>query len=797
MNEAETRAEYIDPKLKEDGWDKNTDPDVVIRREYSITIGRLKSTGGREKPLIADYLLAYKNRNLAIIEAKSISKNVSEGVAQAINYAEKLKLDNAYSANGRAIYYIDMDSGKEGEVDKFHSPQELLNKSCPELNSWQKSFDSSPFESKGGSRGGRYYQEIAIERIMDAIANKKRRILLTLATGTGKTFIAFQVAWKLYQSRWNLQFDGKRRPRILFLADRNLLANQAFNEFSSFPEDALVRIKPDEIKKRNAVPTNGSIFFTIFQTFMCGPDDSPYFGEYPKDFFDFVVVDECHRGGARDESTWRAILDYFSPAVQLGMTATPRREVNRDTYLYFGDPVYVYSLKEGINDGFLTPYKLRKIKTTLDTYKYDSEDKVIEGEIDEEKEYLEKDFNRRIHIKAREENRVKIFMDMINQKEKTLVFCHTQEHAAIVRDIINQYKKSTEPNYCVRVTSNDGDLGEQYLREFQDNEKTIPTILTTSEKLSTGVDARNIRNIVLLRPVKNIVEFKQIIGRGTRLFDGKFFFTIYDFVNASENFSDPEWDGEPEDPELCKICNRYPCECEAKPPKECPRCGKIPCVCLVDPPQVCEKCGEYPCVCKKMVKIKLKDGKELEIQHTVESTFWGPDGEQLSAEEFLNLLYGRLPEFFSTEEELRKLWSVPSTRNALLTELAEAGINKEDLKALQKIIEAENSDLFDVLEYIAFNKKPISRETRVKVAEAKMYYGLNKEQIEFVEFVISKYLETGVEELSQDKLSTLLELKYKAIGNAHTKLGGNKNIINLFIDFQKHLYDNTITSKVV
>jgi type I restriction enzyme R subunit len=335
------------------------------------------------------------------------------------------------------------------------------------------------------------------------------------------------------------------------------------------------------------------------------------------------------------------------------------------------------------------------------------------------------------------------------------------------------------------------------LREFQDNEKTIPTILTTSQKLSTGVDARNIRNIILLRAVENIIEFKQIIGRGTRLFDGKFFFTIYDFVGATKKFRDPEWDGEPEDPELCDICNKYPCECEKQPPKECPRCGKIPCVCLVDPPQVCEKCGEYPCVCKKMVKIKLKDGRELEIQHTVESTFWGPDGEQLSVEEFLNLLYGRLPEFFSTEEELRKLWSVPSTRNALLTELEENGINNEDLKALQTIINAENSDLFDVLEFIAFHKKPISRETRVKVAEAKMYYGLNDEQIEFVEFVISKYLETGVDELSQDKLSTLLELKYKAIGNAHTKLGETKSIINLFIDFQKHLYDNTITSKVV
>lgn len=271
---------------------------------------------------------------------------------------------------------------------------------------------------------------------MSAIADSKDRIILTLATGTGKTFIAFQIAWKLYHTRWNLKRDGTRRPRILFLADRNILANQAFNDFSAFPEDALARIKPDEIKKKGKVPTNGSIFFTIFQTFMCGTGKdgkpAPYFGEYPRDYFDFIVIDECHRGGANDEGNWRGILEYFKPAVQLGLTATPKRKDNVDTYRYFGEPVYIYSLKEGINDGFLTPFKVKRIQTTLDKYIFVSDDTVIEGEVEEGREYLEPDFNRIIEIKEREAKRVQIILSEINQNEKSIVFCATQEHAAAI-----------------------------------------------------------------------------------------------------------------------------------------------------------------------------------------------------------------------------------------------------------------------------------------------------------------------------------------------------------------------------
>jgi type I restriction enzyme R subunit len=585
-----------------------------------------------------------------------------------------------------------------------------------------------------------------------------------MATGTGKTFIAFQIAWKLFQTRWNLKRDGSRRPRILFLADRNILADQAFNAFSAFPEDAMVRINPKEIAKKGSVPTNGSIFFTIFQTFMSGPENTPYFGEYPADYFDFIVIDECHRGGANDEGNWRGIMEYFSPAVQLGLTATPKRRDNADTYRYFGKPVYIYSLKEGINDGFLTPFKVRRVKTTIDDYIYVSDDKIIEGEVEEGKIYEEADFNRIIEIKEREAKRVQILLDEVNQNEKAIVFCATQDHAAAVRDLINQYKKSNEPNYCVRVTANDGALGEQYLREFQDNEKTIPTILTTSQKLSTGVDARNIRNIVLMRPVNSIIEFKQIIGRGTRLFDGKEYFTIYDFVDAYHHFADPEWDGEPID----ETTDKEPREPkEPKEPKETP------------PP-------------KEKLKIKLADGKEREIQHMISTSFWGADGKPISVEEFLQSLFGALPEFFKSEDELRKIWSYPITRKALLNKLTDAGYGKDELATMQKLINAEKSDLFDVLEYVAFAEKPITREKRVAEAQSNIFALLNNKQKEFLEFVLSKYIETGVEELDEEKLPDLLTLKYHAIKDASEMLGGVENIRTTFFDFQKYLYERKL-----
>ena len=504
------------------------------------------------------------------------------------------------------------------------------------------------------------------------------------------------------------------------------------------------------------------------------------------------MIDECHRGGANDECNWRKILGYFSPAVQLGLTATPKRRDNVDTYVYFGEPVYVYSLKEGINDGFLTPFRVKQIQTTMDYYTYTSDDTVVEGEIEVGKLYEEADFNTNIVIRERERKRVELFLGMINQKEKTLVFCATQQHALLVRDFINQLSTSKDPNYCHRVTADDGALGEQHLRDFQDNEKSIPTILTTSQKLSTGVDARNIRNIVLMRPVKSMIEFKQIIGRGTRLYDGKDYFTIYDFVQAHKHFSDPEWDGEPLDPEACGTCGSHPCVC-AKPEKEpCKVCGMSPCEC---PKEKCEVCGKQPCSCekKKKVRVKLADGKERTIQHMMMTSYWHPDGTPMSSIQFMEMLFGKLPEFFKDEQELTALWSEPGTRAKLLEGLAEAGFGNDQLREMQRIMDAEKSDLYDVLAHVAYSMPPLTREARAGKARVEISGFLNEKQRAFLEFVLSHYVTVGVEELDTKKLTPLLKLRYRdSIPDAVKDLGLPKEISKVFSGFQKFLYSSDV-----
>jgi type I restriction enzyme R subunit len=397
---------------------------------------------------------------------------------------------------------------------------------------------------------------------------------------------------------------------------------------------------------------------------------------------------------------------------------------------------------------------------------YTPDDTVVEGEVEEGRRYVETDFNRIIEIKAREKKRVEIVLDEINQKEKTIIFCATQDHALAIRDLVNQLNESTDPSYCQRVTANDGALGEQHLRDFQDNERTIPTVLTTSQKLSTGVDARNIRNIVLLRPINTMIEFKQIVGRGTRLFDGKEYFTIYDFVDAYHHFSDPEWDGEPLEPEP-----KQKQVSETRKPYE------------VNKDSETEEKER-----RKKLKIKLRDGKEREIQHMIATSFWNADGRPISAEEFLESLYGKLPDFFKDEDELRKIWSVPATRKSFLEKLGEAGYGKDELGNLQKLINAEKSDLFDVLEYVSFAIMPITREERVASASSQIFNGLEDKQKDFLDFVLTKYIETGVSELDQDKLPSLLELKYQSITDAAEALGGVESIKNTFIEFQKYLY---------
>jgi len=818
MNEEQTKYDFINPALRAAGWEVIKDSRILL--EFPITKGRIigKLPNGetrRTTVLKADYVLVYKKRRLAVIEAKARDKYYTAGVGQAKDYAERLNIRYAYATNGEQIYGMDIEEGTEGDVSGYPSPDELWEMTYPspkeaykkEIEGWKERFDNIPFEDRGGTWLPRYYQRNAIYKTLYGIAEKKDRLLLTMATGTGKTATAFQICWKLFHAKWNLRRDGKRSPRILFLADRNILADQAFNAFNAFDiidENIKVRIRPSEIRKKGHVPKNGSIFFTIFQSFLTRAQADPdtdvdglddvdgselismeskpedfRFGQYEPDFFDLIIIDECHRGGANDESSWRAIMEYFSPAVQLGLTATPRRDVNGDTYKYFGDPIYTYALKDGINDGFLTPFKVKEIQTNYDEYTLTGDDTILDGEAQIGDTFTYKDYGRKIIIQQVEEYRVKEMLRLIIQSQKTLVFCATQIHAALIRDLINRHSDSSNSNYCHRVTADDGKQGEQYLRDFQDNEKAIPTILTTSQKLSTGVDAPEIRNIVLLRPVNSMVEFKQIVGRGTRLFDDKIYFTIYDFVKAHEHFKDPEWDGEPEPPEAP---DRYPAPSqpdEAGEPKDF----------------VCDECDNDPCVCddppKKMVKIKLSGNKEREIDSTVKTTFWDPSGKPISSAEFIQQLFGDIPSFFSSEEELRKIWSVPNTRKKLLDELEEKGYTSAQLDDLRKLVQGEESDLFDVLSYVAYHTSLVPRLDRASKAKLQIM-DYDAKQQEFLNFVLEQYVRDGVSELDDQKLPELLGLKYKAIADAKRELGDIKSIRENFIGFQKNLYDEKI-----
>ena len=801
MDETATRRKLIDPALYGVGWEQVPESEILTeQRAYQIAPGQVSALPQNRHPKKADYLLEYKKKKLAVIEAKSDQTDVSVGIPQAKLYAELLHIRFAYATNGNEIWQIDMGVkdalGKyiipstEGPVSKFPSPQELWKMTYPEQNEWRDKFNLCAL-NRGGGREPRYYQEIAIDNVLTAVAKGQRRILLTMATGTGKTYTAFQICWKLYETNWNVRTDG-RKPRILFIADRNILANQAKNDFEQFPEDAMERVTPELIhdKKHNdRLPTARHMYFTIFQTVMCEDNEGkPYYQQWPQDFFDFIIIDECHRGGANDESEWRQLMEYFKPAVQLGMTATPRRKENANTYKYFGEPVYEYSLKQGIEDGFLTPFRVKISESNIDTYKYNPNDDV-EGDIDKDKVYTEKDFYAgNIEMRQRDEHRVKELLGQINPDDKTIVFCATQVHALQIAAMINQWKTVPDSNYCERVTADDGAEGEKQLKLFQNNELLRPTILTTSQKLSTGVDARNVRNIVLLRPVNNIVEFKQILGRGTRLFDGKYYFTLYDFVGAWKNFKDP-WDI-PES--YCPICGNNPCTCN-KPPKQkvCPKCGNDPCTC--PPPPPCPVCGHSPCTCpggkpKKKIKVKLSHLRELTLHTDWEERIQFGD-ELITLDEYVKRLFGALPNFLDGEEDLRERWSQPETRQQLLDVLERSGFQEDKLELMRRFLQLEQCDMLDVLGYLAYETTPIERQKRAEILRQDMMKTLSKQQQEFVDFILQLYVRNGFKELGLDKLGTLIDMKYHSVADAMTQLGMQPQAMrDFFLNMQKELY---------
>lgn len=761
-SESDTRAKYIDPQLKRDGWG-----DHFIVREYAFTNGR-KFVGGKGKQKYADYLLKYNGVNLAIIEAKKYDLHPTEWLEQVKEYGKILAVRFLYSTNGQKIYEFDLESGVGEYIEHYPTPEELYQRTFWEANHTREILQKEPYYIS--SKRPRYYQEIAISKVMEAIADEKKRILLTLATGTGKTVIAFQVAYKLFMARWSRDGIGKRRPRILVLADRNILVDQAMNTFNPLEKDIL-KINGELIKKKwGVVPTNANIFFAIYQALVWGaneenPEDilESYYNRYERDFFDLIIIDECHRGGAREDGNWAEILRYFTWAVHLGLTATPKRDDNVDTYNYFGKPVYEYSLAQGIDDGFLTPFKIKRIKLNIDELALTSGDIVVQWTV-KKPVYTTGDFEKTIIVDKRTDIIAETILKNINPMEKTIVFCVDQSHALRMRDSINKYKTIRDPDYCVRVTSDEGDIGRAYLERFQDNDKTIPTILTSSQMLTTGVDALNVRNIVLVRNIGSIVEYKQIIGRGTRLYDGKDFFTILDFTGATNDFRDEIWDG--------GVDTSEPEEKKAKTEK--------------DTPQITERCEKEPR--EPTLIVELDGNREVRVID-IETRYIDPEtGKLLSSRDFLMKLVDRLPMFYRDEAQLRKIWSDPETREDLLTHLASIGIGGDQLEDLTRMFEAENSDIFDVLAHLSYGTDIRYRTERRDIASSILDEYESLDARAFLDFLLTLYVRNGILEFRRDGLAAKVALFGRTPRDLATVFGSNTALRESYYKVQESLY---------
>ncbi len=769
--EADTRAKLIDPKIKSSHWLESH-----IVREYYFTDGRKLIGGKRGKKYYVDYLLVYENTNLAIIEAKAEDKDPLDGLQQSINYAQKLKVDFIYTTNGHKIYEHNLTTGKGNWVESFPSPQTLFERKFPTLTPVKENIIKQPFHFEGNMKP-RYYQQIAVDKTLEAIADGKNKILLTLATGTGKTYIAFQIVYRLFEARWS-RTGTQRRPKVLFLADRNVLADQAFNTFNPL-EKEIVRVNGKEIRKRGGkVPTNANVFFAIYQSIAERKSDefdeendvTAYYKQYPAEFFDLVVIDECHRGSANDESSWREILNYFGSAVHLGLTATPKRDDNGDTYKYFGEPVYEYSLKEGINDGFLTPYKVKRVKTNIDEYKFNPND-IVQGELEEQIVTLDK-FEKQVIIPKRTELVAKTILEQINPLDKTIVFCVNQKHAIDMKMAIDKYKIIPDNDYCVRVTSDEGQIGRDYLEAFQNNDRDIPTILTSSKMLTTGVDAKNVRNVVLTAPIRSMTEFKQIIGRGTRVYEGKDFFTIIDFVGATNLFYDDAWDGLPEDVGTTTTVGAGEIN-EPKPPYVKP-----------EPEPGGTGTGES----KEKVTIDIR-GRKLKVID-IETTYVGEDGIPLKTHEFLEFLTGILDKFFHDETQLREIWSDPVKREELLGKLRSMQIDEVQLEELKTIFDANESDIYDVLAHLSFNLDIKTRSERAFAVHYRKYIEKyhNDKVREFLNFILERYKKDGVKEMGSDKLSSLIKLSGIDRNELKEAFEGAANIREGYFGLQREIY---------
>jgi type I restriction enzyme, R subunit len=775
LSEDDTRAKLIDPALKAAGWSEE-----CILRAFAFTDGRKIGGNQRGKRLVADYLLVLHNVNLAFIEAKRVDLDATEGLGQVIRYGQRLSVRFVYATNGNQIYEMDLRSGEGGFIAKFPSPEELYERLMGTGNDLRRRLLSTAFYSQPHMTL-RYYQYAAVNAAMEGLASGWERMLLVLATGTGKTFIAFQIVHKLLTARWT-KADSGRKPNILFLADRNVLVDQAINTFNPYEAD-LIKLTGKEIKKRGGeLITNRHIFFAIFQAIDGEEGMEGYYKQYPNDFFDLILIDECHRGSGNEQSGWHELLRYFSPAVQIGLTATPRSTENVHTFNYFQHLIYEYPLIDGIEDGFLSPYKVLRIRTSLDEYTPLPGDVVVQGE-HRKTHYDLEEFDRNIVIPERTRMVARAILDNIAPMHKTIVFCVDQAHALLMRNMINDGRAISDPRYCVRVTSDEGDLGRADLEEFQNNDRDIPVILTSSEMLTTGVDARNVRNIVLARGINSMVEFKQIVGRGTRIYEGKDFFTIIDFSGATRLFHDPDWDG-PAERWAETISHEASDATSPYHPEE-----PIPTFATEDAPEF--TCLAHAPTRREKVVVELGPHHRLEIID-VETRYIDERGRPLSAEDFLRRLVTKLPNLFTDVEELRRIWSSPDTRQGLLIRLSEDGFDGEQLETLQAMVSGRDCDIFDVLSYIAFDKPLLRRTDRVEHVRGQSPFLATYTHAtarDLLEYILECYAERGIADLQRDSLSKLIQVRQLgSIREVGETFGGAEGLLGAYLGLQEEIY---------
>ncbi|MBI3409598.1 MAG: DEAD/DEAH box helicase family protein [Planctomycetes bacterium] len=788
MNEADTCQRLIRPKLEAAGWDSAPH---LYNEQTSFTDGRIVVAGSkvrRRKRKIADFLLRFtRDFTLVVVEAKADEEPAGDGMQQAKDYAEILSLKFAYATNGNEILEFDYFTGLERSLSAFPNPDELWARYQAGMGLKACAAEGllTPSNHQSG-KSPRYYQETAINRAVQSILSGKKRVLLTMATGTGKTVVAFQICWKLWSQRWN-RTGEHRRPKILFLADRNILVDDPkTKDFAPFG-DAAIKIEHGVASKSR------EMYFAIYQAIAKDERRPGLYKEYGPDFFDLIIVDECHRGSARDESNWREILDYFSPAFQLGMTATPLRQDNRDTYLYFGNPIYIYSLRQGIDDGFLAPYRVHRVITDVDAAGW----RPTQGELDRhgreipDDEYQTKDFERIVALKSRTDAIARHLTDFLKKTDrfaKTIVFCVDQEHADEMRralanlnaDLVQRY-----PDYVCRVVSDEGGIGKGHLDRFKDVETRTPTILTTSQLLTTGVDMPTCKNVVLARVIGSMTEFKQIIGRGTRVRDdyGKLYFNILDYTgSATRLFADPDFDGEPAlatQQEIDAQGETVPGTEEVVQPEEelagetAPETGQ---------PSI--DFGDEPAEPRKY----YVDGGQVQIvAHLVHEL--DADGKKLRVVQYSDYAAEKVRTLYPTAAELRSRWADPDQRAEIIAKLEDRGIDFDELASAAN---QPDADPFDLLCHLAFNaplRTRRERAERLRKEKKDFFDQFGPEARAVLEELVEKYAEHGT---AQFVLPDVLEVPpLSAHGNVMEiakKFGGSERLVEAVHRLQTLLY---------